>query len=443
MTQTVAAAPSAAAPTGEWIGRAGRQLGLLLFFLMLFLPTTYQRPKYALLAVLLAIVALAALRAGRLRLDRLVGLITVAMAATGLGFLALGEINGAAPGAIKLATVYVLWPIVFTLLLAGIDAALLALLPRVLVAAAVVIAVYSVLTILHDTALLPPGPFLELDVGKEFGFRDGVPELSTNYTATLIFLVPFFIATIMAMPRESAIASRPVLWLGLASGIIMVIVSGRRGLLLAILAAPLVTLAFTTLLRRKVMWLRRVSPVRAFVAIMVISVLVFSYLGAYGFSVQELAAMFRRGFEFNTGDESAYIRGEQFRALLAGWAESPLLGHGLGTTAVGSLRSNEFSWAYELSYLSLLFHTGIAGVLLYAWGLAWLYANARRALESGMIEMRPLLPVMVGTTCFLLGNATNPYLEKFDFLWVLFLPIAYVNHWRLARPESAQIQSRT
>ena len=34
---------------------------------------------------------------------------------------------------------------------------------------------------------------------------------------------------------------------------------------------------------------------------------------------------------------------------------------------------------------------------------------------------------LVGTTCFLIASASNPYLEKFDFLWVLFFPVAIIH----------------
>jgi len=41
--------------------------------------------------------------------------------------------------------------------------------------------------------------------------------------------------------------------------------------------------------------------------------------------------------------------------------------------------------------------------------------------------------VLVGTTCFLLVNATNPYLWKFDSYWVIFMPVALINAWLLSQ----------
>jgi hypothetical protein len=34
---------------------------------------------------------------------------------------------------------------------------------------------------------------------------------------------------------------------------------------------------------------------------------------------------------------------------------------------------------------------------------------------------------------YLIGNATNPYLEKFDYIWVIFLPVALINFWLLGK----------
>jgi hypothetical protein len=48
-----------------------------------------------------------------------------------------------------------------------------------------------------------------------------------------------------------------------------------------------------------------------------------------------------------------------------------------------------------------------------------------------------MLATLVGFTCFLVGNATNPYLEKYDLMWVIFLPVALINHRRLERDGPA------
>jgi hypothetical protein len=88
-------------------------------------------------------------------------------------------------------------------------------------------------------------------------------------------------------------------------------------------------------------------------------------------------------------------------------------------------------WSYELSYIALLYHTGLCGLGLYAAGVVWIFFTGWRIIRSGHPLAQRLIPVLVGTACFLIANATNPYLEKYDYMWVIFLPLAYVNLWLL------------
>ena len=44
-----------------------------------------------------------------------------------------------------------------------------------------------------------------------------------------------------------------------------------------------------------------------------------------------------------------------------------------------------------------------------------------------------LLPKLVGMSSFLIASASNPYLRTFDYMWAIFLPIAFINFWLLNR----------
>jgi len=161
------------------------------------------------------------------------------------------------------------------------------------------------------------------------------------------------------------------------------------------------------------------------------------YLHAvYGFSLATVWRMFLLGFDF-ARDVSATARSNQLVALMTEWANSPLLGAGHGASAAGSVRSVDQPWAYELSYAALLFHTGLVGFIAYASAVVWLYAEGIRVIRDGGARASYMLAVLVGLTCFLIGDATNPYLEKYDLMWVIFLPVALINHRRLERDGPA------
>jgi len=180
-------------------------------------------------------------------------------------------------------------------------------------------------------------------------------------------------------------------------------------------------------------WVRTALGVRSFLYAGIFSLSILVYLHAtYEFSLGVLLDTFAVGWDF-TEEQSALDRREQFFPLLQGWSESPIFGSGHGASVAGSIRSDEMPWAYELSYLALLFHTGMLGFLAYMSGVAWIFWMSLKIIRFGDHFSLYMLPLLVGFSCFLIGNASNPYLEKFDYMWVIFLPVAFINFWLLDR----------
>src|SRR5437773_458124 len=168
--------------TGAWIA-------YLLFFLMLFVPTSYQAVKAPILVLTVALVVAGALTTGRLRLHPAVLLWTMFLACVGLVFMIRGLL-GDAPGAIRVGTVYVVWPLVYTILVAGAARWLVLVgLARTMVVATLAIAAYCVSYILHVVGLLPSFLYLPLDLGQLIGLYHGYIELNLYNLSSLLFLV--------------------------------------------------------------------------------------------------------------------------------------------------------------------------------------------------------------------------------------------------------------
>jgi O-antigen ligase len=138
-------------------------------------------------------------------------------------------------------------------------------------------------------------------------------------------------------------------------------------------------------------------------------------------------------FDFK-GDSSNIERRLQFYSILDSVSESPFLGSGAGAVA-GYVRNPYMPWAYELHYLSVLFHFGLVSLFLYALGclavlggvvLYWRHAsrmgNVRSAIASASL--------LAGVIGFLVGAGTNPYLAKFDYMWVIFLPFSIFSAYK-------------
>jgi hypothetical protein len=409
-------------------------LGLAFLFTVVVVPTAYSALKAVLLAALLTAVAARELARGRLALDAAVRNRLLLFVSVGALLVLAGVVRGA-PGALALASVYVIWPVVYCLLAAGVaDARALHRVLTTLVLAAVAIELYALSYLLWAAGLLPDALYLPLDQGQEVGFYEGYVEFALYSITSLVFLVPFLVGLLVVTPRDERVpGGRPLVVLALVLGIVVVLLTGRRALWLVVAGSPLLAL----LVRRDLPGRRGAVSVRRLV-------LALAGLGGAGMLLLRAAAgvqpgrlllALRDAFDFS--DAESQSRGpQQFDALLQGWLEQPFFGAGLGAVAPRVIRSVEQPWAYELSYLALLFHVGVVGVAVYAYGAVWTLEQCRRVLREGGPLAAPLAAVLVGTGCFLLANSTNPYLQKFDSLWVLFLPIAVVNAWRLGRASA-------
>ena len=419
----------------------GVGLGFLLFFTMLFLPAAYQPIKAVLLALVLAGIVVQAFVLGGLPLHGTIVYWTLFMVATSLTFMLRGAANGA-PGALQVGRVYALWPLVYTMLIAGVARlGILTGIMRLLVAATIAIGLYGASYILHVVGWLPDVLYIPFDQGQRIGFYRGFVEFNLDSLASLLFLVPFAVSALMTWPKSEAPVSRVWLWAALIIGCTLVALSARRALLLVVGLSP----GFALLLRRWLPKRERRASRKLVLHFLLFGACALTGLGfvlhfVFGFDFGAVADMFRRGFAFESYAR-AVPRKEQFFNLLGGWAESPVLGAGHGAVAEGWLRSEEMPWAYELSYVALLFHTGLVGFLVYAAGVAWIIAMGVRIIREGARMALYTLSVLVGTICFLIANAADPYLEKYDYMWVIFLPLALINAWLCAReherPRSA------
>ena len=437
--------PSAATSTFRTVDLAPlvRAAGGALLFLMLFVPTTYRPVKGALLAFLLFALAARAVKAGRIALNPDVAVLALGYSLLGLIGIAYGQAHGA-PGALRMSTVYVAWPLVYTFLASGFDREEVGdVVGAALVAAAVAVPVYSLMFVSWAAGYLPDALYVPLDLGQAIGFYGAYVEFNLYSISSLLFLTPFLLTLIAIPPVRARWWNRPVvLWAAVLLNMATVLLTGRRALLLVVGLTPVfVAVALWLLPRerrraaaRRCLRLGLLAGIAGLAGLLVLSALGrFSFLGIW--------RMFVSGFQFTT-DPVAMVRNEQFWDLVTGWSRAPVLGVGHGMPAPRVVRSFEMPWAYELSYVALLYHTGVVGLAAYGFGFAWLAIAVRRVAQTTRHGADLLLPVTVGMLAFLVANATNPYLVKWDYLWTVFLPIALVNLGRhearrfaLARPS--------
>lgn len=410
-------------------GALVRAVGYTLFFLMLFLPTAYQPVKGTLLGLTLVGILTSAAVSGRFPLAPGIALGALGFSALGLAQVLRGLTIGA-PGALAMFNVYVVWPLVYTLLVVGASYhGVLRVLTRLTVYSAVAISLYSMIFVLREAGLWPSGLYYAFDQGQAVGFYSTHIEFGLYSTTTLMFLVPYLVGALFVFPKAGAPVGRPLLWLSVVLSFITVLLSGRRALLLLAPLSPALALLFRAWLAPRVKRESRQLVRRVWWAALGVAVLLIAIMTAIGaMAPAGFVDMVASGFRFNS-DVVAMSRRDQFVALVGGWLQHPVLGSGHGAPAPGVIRSIETPWAYELTYLNLLYHAGILGVAAYGAGLFWVLFTARRIAATGWSEAPYLISTLVGMSSFLLANATNPYLEKYDSIWVLFMPIAFINLW--------------
>lgn len=402
-----------------------RVLGYLLFFLMLFVPTTYQPLKFSLL--LICLVCIVAARPP-IRINRRLAAATIILSSVGALEILYGEIRGN-QGAFPQITVWVIWPLIFLLLSSAIYTEThLRSLFRVMIAASVAIGLYGCLYTLDFVHRIPKGFYFGgIDQGQKIVYGGGMVAIQLYTFSSSLFLVPFLVALAVTWPRDRPPVARWYwIYLGIVLNVAVGVLSGRRALLVGYVLTPVILIVATQVLgtRRA----KFVVPAVAFCASAIAAVTVLHV---------DLAATFT---DLTTGNKAIgdEIRIVQFQSLMDGWAEHPIFGAGIGAVARGPVRSIETPWAYELSYMALLFTVGIVGVLIYATAVGDIIRRTVSVARASD-ESRPwAIPVLAGLASFLVGNATNPYLLRFDSMWVLFLPIAVLNVTAIRREREVQ-----
>ena len=409
--------------------------GFFLFFLQLVVPTTYDLITAIFLALALWFAGIAMVWTGKTGLHRSVAGWFHLFFAVGSFYVFYGVLRGN-PGALESAKVFVLYPIFYMFLISGIRTpGVLKWIHRVLVAAAIFVAVYSFSYIFHSLGFWPDTLYFQLNQGQAIGFYHGYMEFRLYAISSLLFLAPYLLTLVIQGHFKEIGLRRGWVWLAFLLVVSISFLTGRRALIFIVILSPILVLIFSHFFpHQQKAWLRHRWIAVLLGTVLLGTIAIFGIVLFSHWNIQDFWHMLLEGFDFKHAP-SAHARAVQFFGLLQGWSKHPLLGTGLGAGLKGIVRSKKMPWAFELGYVAFLYHVGLIGVILYGTGIGWIYWNALRIFRLTSSLSWHMLPILVGTTSSLIGNATNPYLEKFAYLWVIFLPIAVINLWLLGLGE--------
>lgn len=411
-------------------------LGLFLFFLMIFLPTSYRIQKSIFMILVTMCILFSWIKNNKLKLNKRILLWILLWIVSGLFFMLIGAFNSA-PGALRVVTVNVVWPLVYLAYIEGISKkSILIKIIKVLFISNFVISIYTISYILYSYGVIPGFLYIPLNQGQSIGFYSGFMEYSLYNTTSLFFLVPFIITTLFIWPTELKNEfNKSFIYINFILGILLVILSGRRALQLIVLITPLI-IFFLRLTELKKIKMKNIKIIIK-ISLLIFIIIIFSYFiinKIYEFEIISIYNNILDAF-INNFYSNDSVRKSQFFALIKGLSHNPLFGAGEGASAPGSIRSNEMTWAYELSYVAKLYHRGIIGFSVYIGQIIWIIIMSIKIMKFDNELRFYIYPVIVGTVSFLIANATNPYLGKYDYLWVLFLPLAIINTWLIQKKK--------
>lgn len=437
-------AESAGNARSQRMGGVALLASVVLFAVSVFpMVRALLEVKQAVMLAAAAAAALGAVAAGRMAIHRDI-VVWWAVTAAALALAAVQGILRATPGATREAAVYIVWPIVHLLYLPVLREPVLRWLGQVLLWATIAIGVMGIYFVASMAQLVPQfvlPVWLTEESGFAVSFLDGFVRARFLGINSLPFLLPYCLSALLVgqgVVGRRAPALRFLVIAAVVIGVICALVSTRRALWVVLPLAVLLTVAFATQLpggwRR--LPLRGAVSTLAAVIMLVASVPVLlasrNILAGGGISTYVGEGFSRRG---NDVAAEPNIRANQAELLIDRIAEAPLLGHGLGSYAPRVIRDFLRPWSYELYYLALAMQVGILGLLILTAGIGWIVWTVIQRLRADDPLADLSIPMTVGMLCYLVAAATNPYLPRFDGLWVIFLPLAVLNQSLLASPH--------
>ena len=273
------------------------------------------------------------------------------------------------PGAFRVITTDIMWPILFTMLfLISPKENVLRYIMKAILVGMWIVTIMDLCFIFVGYGLLPLPITIFTNLNFGYIFNSYHHEFTSTHMVSYLFCVPFLIGLLISDKNKRRFHNYVLLVMSL----LIVLLSGRRGLLLVLLPMPFICYLLNKYLKGENWFGKNISKKGFFrilivIITFIIGILIFNRLATQylDFSIIKIIENFLEGFTFSDASSSAYIRGTQFFALMNGWLDSPIWGHGAGSYTVECIRSTEQLWAYELSYCALLFQKGILGFLIF------------------------------------------------------------------------------
>jgi O-antigen ligase len=399
----------------------------ILFGLALILPSILQPLKAVLLIIIYGFLIVSA-KSLLKRLSLNLYFLSFFYGSFGLLWSFYGLIDGN-PGALRVLTVMTIYPIALPFLTVlyqrNSDYSLHKLFIIFLWVLVILDFLYILLSIEYPNNFLVTlihslySDVAAVDSDSDY-FKFTIPNVST-----LVFMIPYIVSAVFFKNNNYYNKGLTLLFLLV---LILGVLSGRRAIFVTAFLGPIV--AFTLTVGANTKSKISLLPKLITLSLMILSLYVAVNYVNINFFVDQANSI----FNFTT-NESNLARIQQYDSLWRGIDAHPLFGSGAGAASDVS-RSSEMPWAYELFYLAIVFQYGFIGFSFYLFGVALIFyffikiikIKGRKSFEFYFFS---------GFISFMLATATNPYLAKFDYMWVIFIPFAVISNYLYELQQSS------
>ena len=399
------------------------------FFLMLFVPTRFQLPRGVLLLII-GIYSIINFQKFKPKLAKNVFFSSLICLTYTVISLIIGLFNNN-PGLIPSITTAFIWPMFFIWIIScNKDIKTIDNLMNVFVigflANTILIFLLIIFFVVNTNFLYLVEPFRKI-----FDFRASLygSEIAFNLISmgSFVFANGYFFSRVYNF-NSSTIINRKTKVINIILYIlstIVLLISGRRGFFIGSIFGALLIIYISHI--TKIKKISRHFFVNIFILLSLGISTFIIYLKINNIDLYTYFLEILQNFNLFNLESVSPKRYDDLINLTNIFKSSPFFGNGLGFSISPPTVITQQLFSYEIQYLQYLAGFGIIGFSVYGLYIFWIvYKCINLSIRDANFSYR-LMPIISGLITFLVTNSTNPYLLKFDFLWVIFIPIGYIN----------------
>jgi len=238
---------------------------------------------------------------------------------------------------------------------------------------------------------------------------------------TLTFTTPVLFLLLLA--KFNIGISRILQFLVFIATFFLLIISGRRSVMLMMFILPFIPFVFSGFFSRKI---KSTIIKSAFLFICVVLLAFWKINSDKPELIEGYSEVFLNAFD----SDKEPIKFAQKTMLIEKFTEKPIFGYGMGASffepSPGRMMYGD---QFELSYHYKLASTGIVGFVIiigvYLWILFYGFYVSRKKKDVLFLSL------LMGYFFMLIADATNPVLCSFDLIWPIYICLARINFWQV------------